>query len=201
MDPQPQISDVPMAYTVCQLRPPPPPVVLPALLTDILFEPFPPPVALSPLKPTRARTPTRARIPTRTRNPPRARTPATLEVFSSSSPLTTPETSPEPSNAKQNLKPIKRPSNANISDVKSIFARLYPDLEVDKQDAEYARFRVRSLGLSLNPLLLTLHQNRLDQLTSLHLDSSLAFSHQDEESLTIINEEVRPLSVVFSIQR
>jgi hypothetical protein len=203
MDPQPE--NLPTAYAIRQLLPPPPPVVLPTLLTDIFFESFPLPVALSPLKPTHARSPTRARSrsptrarsrsPTRarSRSPTRARsrgrTPATF-----SSPLTTPETTPEPSTAEQDLKSIKRPSNANISHVKSMFARLYPNLKADKQNEEYVRFRV-SVKLSSKPLLLNRHQNCLDRLAAVHLDSSAALSHQDEESLTIVHEKVRvPLS-------
>ncbi|KAJ7115750.1 hypothetical protein C8R44DRAFT_880169 [Mycena epipterygia] len=171
MDPQPQIPNVPTAHAIRPLLPPPPPVVLPALLTDIFIDSFPRPVALTPLKPTRARIATRARIPTRARTPARARTPTRARALSS--PLTTPETTPEPYCAEQSSKPIKRPSSANISDVKSIFARLYPNMEVEKQDAQYARFR-----------------SRLDQLTSIHLDSSLALSHQDEDCLKIVSEEL-----------
>jgi hypothetical protein len=189
MDPQPE--NLPTAYAIRQLLPPPPPVVLPTLLTDIFFELFPLPVALSPLKPThvRSRSPTRARSRSPTRARSRGRTPATF-----SSPLTTPETTPEPSTAEQDLKSIKRPSNANISHVKSMFARLYPNLKADKQNEEYVRFRV-SVKLSSKPLLLNRHQNCLDRLAAVHLDSSAALSHQDEESLTIVHEKVRvPLS-------
>ncbi|KAJ7893593.1 hypothetical protein B0H13DRAFT_1886299 [Mycena leptocephala] len=184
MDPQPE--NLPTAYAVCQLLPPPPPVVLPTLLTDIFFELFPLPVALSPLKPTRARSPTCARIPTHARScsptharscsPTRARSCSptrsrTLAPFSS--PLMTPETTPEPSTAEQDLKSIKRPSNANISHVKSMLAQLYPNLKADKQNEEYVRFR-----------------NRLDRLAAVHLDSSAALSHQDEESLTIVHKKL-----------
>ncbi|KAJ7907436.1 hypothetical protein B0H13DRAFT_1879588 [Mycena leptocephala] len=197
MDPQPE--NLPTVYAVRQLLPPPPPVVLPTLPTDIFFESFPLPVALSPLKPARARSPTRARIPTRarsrsrsptharsrsrtharSRSPTRARTRGPTRAWSSRTPgpfsslLTTPETTPEPSTAEQDLKSIKRPSNANISHVKSMFARLYPNLEADKQNEEYVRFR-----------------NRLDGLVAVHLDSSAALSHQDEESLTIVNDKL-----------
>ncbi|KAJ7880881.1 hypothetical protein B0H13DRAFT_1891626 [Mycena leptocephala] len=192
MDPQPE--NLPTAYAVRQLLPPPPPVVLPTLLTDIFFESFPLPVALSPLKPTRARSPTRARIPTRarsrsptrarSRSPTRARSRSRTRARSRSptrarsaapfsSPLTTPETTPEPSTAEHDLKSIKRPSNANISHVKSMFARLYPNLKPDKQNEEYVRFR-----------------NRLNRLAAVHLDSSAALSHQDEESLTIVNDKL-----------
>ncbi|KAJ7896167.1 hypothetical protein B0H13DRAFT_2338494 [Mycena leptocephala] len=80
---------------------------------------------------------------------------------------------PEPSTAEQDLKSIKRPSNANTSHVKSMFAWLYPNLKADKQNEEYVQFR-----------------NRLDRLAAVHLDSPAALSHQDEESLTIVHEKL-----------
>ena len=49
--------------------------------------------------------------------------------------------------------------------------------------------------------MLTLHQARIDLLASTHLDSSLALSHQDEESLKIVNDQVRTIIVIWSIQR
>ncbi len=156
MDPQQQIPTVPTQYAVRPLLPPPPPVVLPLQLTDILLESFPPPIALTPLKPTRAGIPTRARArrartpalahtPARDRTPARARPRAGTEPLPS--PLTTPEPTPEPSCAEQDTSPIKRPPNATISDVKSLFAKLYPDLEALKQDAHYTQFRVRPITI------------------------------------------------------
>ncbi|KAJ7429404.1 hypothetical protein B0H11DRAFT_2265908 [Mycena galericulata] len=57
--------------------------------------------------------------------------------------------------------------------LKSIFAWIHPDLEAEKQDAQYLQFR-----------------NYLDKLTAIHLDSSLSLSHQDEDSLKIVIKDL-----------
>ncbi|KAF8147656.1 hypothetical protein K438DRAFT_1989565 [Mycena galopus ATCC 62051] len=133
--------------------------------------PAPPPAA----PPRPARTPARARTPTRARTPARPHHCASPDpdspLMSLGSPsVASPEATPEP---EQDFTPIKRPANTSISHVKSIFAELYPDCGGEEQDAQYVRFR-----------------NRLDQLTSIHLDSSLALSHQDKDCLKTVNDEL-----------
>ncbi|KAJ7665142.1 hypothetical protein DFH06DRAFT_1127504 [Mycena polygramma] len=147
-------APIPTAYAARQLRPSPPPEVLPALLTNILFYRHPEPVALTPLKPTRARVPTRTR----------AHTPAGTRAR-----LPTPGSARAHTPARTRARASQEPSNANIGHVKSIFNQLYPG----EGDAQYNRFRTR-----------------LDALAEVHLDNSRALSHQDEESLTIVNEQL-----------
>lgn len=194
MDPPSENPNVPARNAVRQLQPPPPPVVLPIVLTNLYIEPSSRrPIALTNLYPYRARKPARgqaphppalvrirtpgqAHNPDQARTPPHPRTPARARTpdqahnpdqalnldrgrsparadtsprrhpLFSSSPLSSPECTPEPEQpVEQHEQPIKRPPNTSITHVKSIFARLYPELGTEQQSAKYAQFRVSSL--------------------------------------------------------
>ncbi|KAJ7077628.1 hypothetical protein C8R44DRAFT_896226 [Mycena epipterygia] len=133
--PNPKSPNVPTAHAIRPLLPPPRLSFSPALLTDIFIDSFPRPVALTPLKaypalallphilafrPALALLPALA-LPTRAR--------------ALSSPLTTPENNSRALLCRAEFEAYQEAFQHNISDVKSIFARLYPNMEVEKQDA------------------------------------------------------------------
>ncbi|KAF8147045.1 hypothetical protein K438DRAFT_1990013 [Mycena galopus ATCC 62051] len=66
---------------------------------------------------------------------------------------------------------IKRPPHAGVSHVVAIFALAYSEIDQQGREQEYTRFR-----------------DRLDQLTTIHLDSSVALVYQDKADMKAVHD-------------
>ncbi|KAF8134704.1 hypothetical protein K438DRAFT_1997600 [Mycena galopus ATCC 62051] len=66
---------------------------------------------------------------------------------------------------------IKRPPHVGVSHVVSMFTLAYPEIDEQGREKEYARFR-----------------DCLDQLTTIHLDSSVALVFQDKDEMKALHD-------------
>ncbi|KAF8144217.1 hypothetical protein K438DRAFT_1783084 [Mycena galopus ATCC 62051] len=194
--------NAPTVSAVCSLQRVPEPVLLPLAQTPFYLPRYPTPLALSSFPslpsindvstPTTSSgpaldSPPLANGPTPTRAPARP-VPATRLPAPTPARAATPAHAPAPTRSPTPESPltdydyegadiIKRPPHAGVSHVVAIFALAYPEIDQQGREQEYTRFRS-----------LTVYQDRLDQLTTIHLDSSVALVYQDKADMKAVHD-------------
>ncbi|KAF8143948.1 hypothetical protein K438DRAFT_1783316 [Mycena galopus ATCC 62051] len=173
--------NAPTVSAVCSLQRVPEPVLLPLAQTPFYLPRYPTPLALSSFPslpsindvstPTTSSgpaldSPPLANGPTPTRAPARP-VPATRLPAPTPACAATPAHAPVP----------PRPPHAGVSHVVAIFALAYPEIDQQGREQEYTHFRS-----------LTVYQDRLDQLTTIHLDSSVALVYQDKADMKAVHD-------------
>ncbi|KAF8166116.1 hypothetical protein K438DRAFT_2025226 [Mycena galopus ATCC 62051] len=188
--------NAPTVSAVCSLQRVPEPVLLPLAQTPFYLPRYPTPLALSSFPslpsindvstPTTSSgpaldSPSLANGPTPTRAPARP-VPATRLPAPTPARAATPAHAPAPTRSPTPESPltdydyegadiIKRPPHAGVSHVVAIFALAYPKMDQQGHEQEYTRFR-----------------DRLDQLTTIHLDSSVALVYQDKADMKAVHD-------------